>query len=119
MKKICLAILVSIFALSTFANTKIEHKVRKPFEKYVLTRFTVCNEMTYPIYFTAWAIDRPKTYRWADWIQPGECRLDEFDKYYDSALYEFSVAPYESPFRDYVLSQGEKYVVSPFNKVAH
>jgi hypothetical protein len=102
MKKIALSFILCFNLLSANAQ-------------YILSSFTVCNEMSYPIYFTAWALDRPDSNRWSDWIPAGDCRTDQFDKYYDSALYEFSVGPFEAPFKDYILREGETYTISPFN----
>lgn len=114
MKKMALAILLTAMISQTFAYT-VKHSSKKKSDLYILSKFTVCNEMSYPIYFTAWALDRPNAYRWADWIQASECRTDEFDKYYESALYEFSGGLYEPPFKDYILREGETYTLSPFN----
>lgn len=120
MKKFILLITSLVLCSQLTWAKDVEHKVAqnmpaqsadKP--EVTLSRFKVCNKLSYPIFFIAWAIDTPNSYRYNDWIQPYECRTDKFDRYFDVSLYEFSTAPYETPFLDYVLRNGYTLNITP------
>lgn len=115
MKKVALISFLLIFSSTLFANKLVNHG-NKAGSFYILSKFTVCNELSYPVFFTAWALDRPNAYKWADWIQPSDCRTDQFDKYYDLALYEFATGPFDAPFSNRMLREGETFTLSPFKK---